>query len=86
VRKAATILITVTAWSMLVCLHAFYSISRCMADTNCRDYEGIWILPLLGYMIYVFPIWVVGLLVGVILELVFVRDQRSLPRTEILKA
>jgi len=47
-----------------------------MVDVGCRDYEGIWILPLLGYMIYVFPIWIAAVMIVVLLELIFVPNRR----------
>jgi hypothetical protein len=85
-RKTATILITVIAWSILLCLHAYYWVSSCMADSSCREYEGIWILPLVGYTLYFGPFWILGLIVVVILEWVFVPNRRSLVSGEILKA
>jgi len=47
-----------------------------MVNVGCRDYEGIWILPLLGYMIYVFPIWIAAVMIVVLLELIFVPNRR----------
>ena len=75
-RKAATVLITFAVWSLLAGLHAYYSISACMVNVGCRDYEGIWILPLLGHMIYVFPIWIAAVMIVVLLELIFVPNRR----------
>ena len=84
-RKAASILITFTVWSILVCLHAYYWVSNCMADTGCRDYEGIWVLPLMAYMLYVFPIWVIGLIVVAVFELILIPNHPRFRSTGILK-
>ena len=48
-----------------------------MSDPGCREYEGIWILPLLGFVIYEVPTLLVGLIALVLLEVLFIPHARK---------
>lgn len=58
-------------------LYGYQWVAGCMADRGCYDYEGIWVLPLLGFLLYRGPFLVGGLLIVIFLELVFLRDQSN---------
>jgi hypothetical protein len=69
-----------------VTIYGYIWVSGCMADPGCRDYEGIWILPLLGFTIYQVPILLIGLVVLVFLEVLFILWTQRVSRDRVNRA
>jgi len=47
--------LTSLVWLLVSSWFDYQWVEGCMADVNCREYEGIWILPAMGFAIYEGP-------------------------------
>ena len=75
-RRPAIITLTFLLWVIVCSYYGYYVVSSCMADSRCYEYEGIWVLPSLGFIIYKVPFLTIGLIIVVALEWKLIPRQR----------
>jgi hypothetical protein len=71
-RLDAIILLTVLGWLIVTLSYLCWWMM-----TGEWEYEGVWILPLLGFVIYKLPILLVLLFVVVAMEILLIREPEN---------
>jgi hypothetical protein len=74
-RRGKVILSTVLVWPLVVVGYCYFWTKSIMADPAQHDYEGIWILPVLGFVMYRLPYLLLALLLITALQLLFIREK-----------
>jgi hypothetical protein len=76
-RLDAIVLLTVLGWLIVTMLYLYWWTESIMADPTQHDYEGIWTLPVLGFVMYRLPLLLIVLFVIIALELLLVREPQK---------
>ena len=71
-KRSWIVCLTVLLWTVGCSVYGYYWVSGIMADPARHDYEGIWTLPLLGFLINKGPLLFVGLIGLIALELMLI--------------
>jgi hypothetical protein len=68
-KRSPVVFLTVAGWTVGCIVYGYYRVSSILADPAQYDYEGIRVLPLMGFLVYRVPFLFIGLIVLITLEL-----------------
>lgn len=74
-RRGKVILSTILVWPLVVVGYCHLWTSSIIADPAQHDYEGVWILPVLGFIMYRLPYLLLALPLITALQLLFIREK-----------
>lgn len=74
-RRDKVVLSTILVWPLVVVGYCFWWTRAIMADPAQHDYEGVWVLPVFGFVIYRLPYLLLALLLITALQLLFIREK-----------